>query len=160
MANESELLRPRVLMVDDNPAIQADYRKILTGHDHGGMSAAEAALFGEPQPVVQRPTFDVDSALQGREGVERARQALAEGRPYSVAFVDMRMPPGWDGLETIENLWKVDSDVQIVICSAYTDYDWLELLGRLGHSNKLIVVKKPFEPIEILQCASALSQKW
>ena len=155
-----ELLRHRVLMIDDNPAIHADYRKILTGHDDGGRSAAEAALFGEPQPAVQRPTFDVDSAMQGREGVERARQALAEGRPYSVAFVDMRMPPGWDGLETIENLWKVDPEIQVVVCSAYTDYDWLELLARLGHSDKLLVIKKPFEPIEILQSASALSRKW
>jgi diguanylate cyclase (GGDEF)-like protein len=102
----------------------------------------------------------MDSAMQGRDGVELARAALAEGRPYSVAFVDMRMPPGWDGLETVEQLWKIDPDVQVVICSAYTDYDWLELLARLGHSDKLIVVKKPFEPIEILQCANALSQKW
>ncbi|MGB9329210.1 MAG: EAL domain-containing protein, partial [Steroidobacteraceae bacterium] len=101
-----------------------------------------------------------DSAMQGREGVERARVALAEGRPYSVAFVDMRMPPGWDGLETIEHLWAIDPEIQVVVCSAYTDYDWLELLERLGHSDKLIVVKKPFEPIEILQCASALSRKW
>ena len=124
------------------------------------MSAAEAALFGEQQPAIARPTFDMDSAMQGRDGVERARVALAEGRPYSVAFVDMRMPPGWDGLETVEHLWKIDPDVQVVICSAYTDYDWLELLARLGHSDKLIVVKKPFEPIEILQCASALSRKW
>jgi diguanylate cyclase len=123
-------------------------------------SEAEAALFGEQQPDTARPRFDMDSAMQGRDGVELARAALAEDRPYSVAFVDMRMPPGWDGLETVENLWKIDPDVQVVICSAYTDYDWLELLARLGHSDKLIFVKKPFEPIEILQCASALSQKW
>jgi diguanylate cyclase (GGDEF)-like protein len=160
MASEPELLTHRVLMIDDNPAIHADYRKILTGHDEGGMSAAEAALFGAQRPVLQRPSFDVDSAMQGREGVERAHQALAEGRPYSVAFVDMRMPPGWDGLETIENLWRVDPEIQVVVCSAYTDYDWLELLARLGHSDKLIVIKKPFEPIEILQSASALSRKW
>jgi diguanylate cyclase len=160
MASDVELPTHRVLMIDDNPAIHDDYRKILTGHEQTGISAAEAALFGEQQAAVERPTFKVDSALQGREGVERARQALAEGRPYSVAFVDMRMPPGWDGLETIENLWKVDPEIQIVVCSAYTDYDWLELLARLGHSDKLIVIKKPFEPIEILQSASALSRKW
>jgi diguanylate cyclase len=160
MASDADVLTHRVLMIDDNPAIHDDYRKILTGHEDGGMSAAEAALFGEQQPAVRRPSFDVDSALQGREGVERARQALAEGRPYSVAFVDMRMPPGWDGLETIENLWRVDPEIQVVVCSAYTDYDWLELLTRLGHSDKLIVIKKPFEPIEILQSASALSRKW
>ena len=124
------------------------------------ISAAEAALFGEPPPTVPRPAFDVDSAMQGREGVELARCALVEGRPYSVAFVDMRMPPGWDGLETIQKLWKVDPEIQVVVCSAYSDYDWMELLGRLGRSDKLIVIKKPFEPIEILQSASALSRKW
>jgi diguanylate cyclase (GGDEF)-like protein len=146
-------------MIDDNPRIHEDYRKILGGRDHGKVSGAEAALFGE-QTTQEGPTFDVDSAMQGRDGVERARRALDEGRPYSVAFVDMRMPPGWDGLETIEQLWKIDSEVQVVVCSAYTDYDWLELLARLGHSDKLIVIKKPFEPIEILQSASALSRKW
>ena len=160
MADESELLTHRLLMIDDNPAIHGDYRKILTGCDATRISAAEAALFGEPQSTASRPTFDVDSAMQGRDGVELARRALVEGRPYSVAFVDMRMPPGWDGLETIENLWRVDPDVQVVVCSAYSDYDWMELVARLGHSDKLIVIKKPFEPIEILQSASALSHKW
>src|SRR6202050_1506157 len=147
-------------MIDDNPAIHEDYRKILTSRDDTQVSAAEAALFGEPQSAVSRPAFDVDSGVRGRDGVELAPRALLEGRPYSVAFVDMRMPPGWDGLETIENLWKVDPEIQIVVCSAYSDYDWMELLARLGRSDKLIVIKKPFEPIEILQSASALSRKW
>jgi diguanylate cyclase len=159
MPSEADGLTHRVLVIDDNAAIHEDFRKILTASD-GAVSSAEAALFGEPQAVLQRPTFDVDSAMQGREGVELVRRALAEGRPYSVAFVDMRMPPGWDGLETIEHLWETDPEVQVVVCSAYTDYDWLELLSRLGHSDKLLVVKKPFEPIEILQGASALSRKW
>ena len=160
MAGEPDSLTHRVLVIDDKAAIHQDYRKILVADETAPMSAAEAGLFGEQMPETGRPAFDVDSALQGRDGVELARVALAEGRPYSVAFVDMRMPPGWDGLETVEHLWKIDPDVQVVICSAYTDYDWLELLARLGHSDKLIVVKNPFEPIEILQCASALSQKW
>jgi diguanylate cyclase len=160
MADESELLTHRLLMIDDNPAIHEDYRKILTGRDQTQISAAEAALFGESPSAPSRPTFDVDTAMQGREGVELARRALREGRPYSVAFVDMRMPPGWDGLETIENLWRVDPEIQVVVCSAYSDYDWMELLARLGRSDKLIVIKKPFEPIEILQSASALSRKW
>jgi len=160
MPNEPDLLTHRILVIDDNPAIHQDYRKILVADGKALTSEAEAGLFGEQQPDTARPRFDMDSAMQGRDGVELVRAALAEGRRYSVAFVDMRMPPGWDGLETVEQLWKIDPDVQVVICSAYTDYDWLELLARLGHSDKLIVVKKPFEPIEILQCASALSQKW
>ena len=159
MASESDGLTHRVLVVDDNPSIHQDYRKILAADDTQ-TSAAEAALFGAQPTNMARPTFDVDSAMQGREGVEKARMALAEGRPYSVAFVDMRMPPGWDGLETIERLWAIDPEVQVVVCSAYADYDWLELLSRLGHSDKVLVIKKPFEPIEILQAASALSRKW
>jgi len=159
-SDADNMLTHRLLMIDDNPAIHDDYRKILSGNRADSkVSASEAALFGESSGVAG-PTFDVDSAMQGQEGVERVRQALAEGRPYSVAFVDMRMPPGWDGLETIERMWQVDPQVQVVVCSAYTDYDWLELLARLGHSDKLIVIKKPFEPIEILQSASALSRKW
>ena len=125
MASDADLLIHRLLMIDDNPRIHEDYRKILTGREQASVSSAEAALFGE-QPEQAGPTFDVDSAMQGRDGVERARRALDEGRPYSVAFVDMRMPPGWDGLETIEQLWKIDPEVQVVVCSAYTDYDWPE----------------------------------
>src|SRR5215469_6350172 len=159
MASDADMLTHRILMIDDNPAIHADYRKILGGRANGAASSAEAALFGETAAAVG-PTFDVDSAMQGRDGVELARKALAEGRPYSVAFIDMRMPPGWDGLETIEHLWQVDPDVQVVVCSAYTDYDWLELLDRLGHSDKLLILKKPFEPIEVQQCAGALVRKW
>ena len=77
-----------------------------------------------------------------------------------MAFVDMRMPPGWDGLKTIEHLWAVDPDVQVVICSAHTDYDWSEVVDRLQHSDKLLVLRKPAEPIEVLQCATALTRKW
>ena len=132
MANEAEKVTHRVLVIDDNAAIHEDFRKILVAVANSSeVSAAEAALFGAQQPAIDRPTFHMDSAMQGRDGVERARQALAEGRPYSVAFVDMRMPPGWDGLETIEHLWQVDPEVQVVVCSAYSDYDWLELLTRL-----------------------------
>ena len=99
-------------------------------------------------------------AQQGSQGVTLAQQALASGHPFALAFIDMRMPPGWDGLETIEHLWKADPDVQVVVCSAHSDYDWADFLERLGHSDKLLVLKKPFEPIEVLQCASALTRKW
>ncbi|HMC18013.1 MAG TPA: hypothetical protein VKH16_02260, partial [Gemmatimonadales bacterium] len=81
MQAEADLLRHRVLVIDDNPAIHADYRKILTSEGHAQQSAAEAGLFGAPPTDVARPVFDVDAALQGRDGVELARAALAQGRP-------------------------------------------------------------------------------
>jgi diguanylate cyclase len=154
----------RILIIDDNAAIHADFRKVLGAQaEHFAQAALdvlEADLFGGDAAASPRPNFEIDSAHQGQEGVEKVRHALAEGRPYAMAFVDMRMPPGWDGLKTIERLWATDSDVQVVICSAHTDYDWTEVVQRLGHSDKLLVLRKPAEPIEVLQCATALSRKW
>ncbi len=154
----------RILIIDDNAAIHQDFRKVLgVQPEHGAQAALdllEANLFGDAVVASARPNFEIDSAHQGQEGVAMAEQALAAGRPYSMAFVDMRMPPGWDGLKTIERLWAADPDVQVVICSAHTDYDWTEVVERLGHSDKLLVLRKPAEPIEVLQCATALSRKW
>ena len=152
----------RVLVVDDNAAIHEDFRKILGGNTESSaeLLAAERLLLGEAAPGVARPAFEIDTALQGQEGVARVRRALEEERPYAMAFIDMRMPPGWDGLETILRLWELDPHVQVVICSAHSDYDWTEVVARLDHSDKLLVIKKPFEPIEVLQCANALTRKW
>src|SRR5450631_3877429 len=154
----------RILIIDDNAAIHHDFRKVLCTSDEEEAQATlallEADLLGERPVGSTRPRFEIESAHQGQEGVEMAQRALAARRPYAMAFVDMRMPPGWDGLQTIEQLWKVDPHVQVVICSAHTDYDWTEVVDRLGHSDKLLVLRKPAEPIEILQCANALTRKW
>jgi diguanylate cyclase (GGDEF)-like protein len=164
MANSTPLANRRILIIDDNAAIHLDFRKVLGAQaEHSAQAALdvlEANLFGEAVVPAVRPNFDIDSAHQGQEGVAMAQQALVEGRPYAMAFVDMRMPPGWDGLKTIERLWATDPDVQVVICSAHTDYDWTEVVERLGHSDRLLVLRKPAEPIEVLQCATALSRKW
>ncbi|HEY1313814.1 MAG TPA: EAL domain-containing protein [Steroidobacteraceae bacterium] len=154
----------RILIIDDNAAIHLDFRKVLGEQvEHTAQAALdvlEANLFGDAVTPAARPNFDIDSAHQGEEGVAMAHQAKIDGRPYAMAFVDMRMPPGWDGLKTIERLWATDPDVQVVICSAHTDYDWIEVVERLGHSDKLLVLRKPAEPIEVLQCATALCRKW
>ncbi|MGH7058295.1 MAG: diguanylate cyclase domain-containing protein, partial [Acetobacteraceae bacterium] len=153
----------RILVVDDNPAIHGDFGKILAdpAEPASGLAAVESLLFGEPAGGARKATsYALEFAAQGEEGVNCARRALAAGRPFAIAFVDMRMPPGWDGLETIERLWAVDPDVQVVICSAHSDYDWSDVIDRLGETDRLLVLKKPFEPIEVLQCASALSRKW
>ena len=161
-----EIGRPeelRILIVDDNAAIHEDFRKVLAPEVNASeeLLRAESILFGNesrsgPQPL----PYMLDFALQGQQAVQMVEHSVAAQRPYAIAFVDMRMPPGWDGLETIERLWKHDSQVQVVICSAHSDYDWVDVVERLGHSDKLLILKKPFEPIEVLQCASALSRKW
>jgi diguanylate cyclase len=153
----------RIIVIDDNPTIHADFAKILTERPNGdaALKDIEAAMFGTVAGARgERRSWDMDCALQGQQGAEMIKNALAEGRPYSLAFVDMRMPPGWDGLKTIQEIWKVDSEIQVVICSAYSDVDWNELLKQVGDSERLLILKKPIEPIEIRQCASALTRKW
>ena len=160
MAGRKEI---RILIVDDNPAIHRDFAKILGPGPElvQDLANVETLLFGDaPAAVSTRQHYHLEFASQGEEGLERARRAVAAGKPFAIAFIDMRMPPGWDGLETIERLWKVDPDVQVVICSAHSDYDWSDVVARLGQTDRLLVVKKPFEPIEVLQCASALARKW
>ena len=162
MADSNAAVNRRVLIVDDNPAIHGDFRKILgaSSKDGDALAAMELTLLGEAAPTGARPCFEVESALQGQEGLDMVVRARGAGRPYAMAFVDMRMPPGWDGLETIERLWVADPQLQVVICSAHSDYDWTDVVTRLDHADKLLVVKKPFEPIEVMQCASALTRKW
>lgn len=151
----------RVLIVDDSPAIHGDFAKILCpvipGDD--GLGETENLLFGTPS-AKQSQHFELDSAFQGREALDKLEAALAENRPYAMAFIDMRMPPGWDGLETIERLWQVDPKLQVALCTAYSDYSWEDIDQRLALNDRLLILKKPFDAIEIRQMASALTVKW
>jgi two-component system NtrC family sensor kinase len=156
-------LPPRILVIDDNQAILDDFRKILphaADPADAELAALEGELFGEAPPVRAGVELLLDTASQGQEGVELVAEARAASRPYAVAFVDMRMPPGWDGLETAERLWQVDPALQIVICSAFSDYGWDELRARLGDRDGLLIIKKPFDPIEVMQAVHALTSKW
>ena len=154
----------RVLVIDDNPAIHADVRKILcpqVSDTAVSLDALENELLGgDAPPARQKANFVVDDAHQGREGLELVKKAIAAGQPYAMAFVDVRMPPGWDGVETTLELWKVAPDLQIVICTAYSDYSWDDMLAKLGNSDRLVILKKPFDTIEVLQLANALTEKW
>jgi CheY-like chemotaxis protein len=152
----------RILLVDDNPAIHEDFRRILLPAGSAAeLDEAAAQLFGlAPVPAQTRSAFEVHSAMQGQEGLALATAARAAGRPFAMAFVDMRMPPGWDGLTTIRQLWEVDPDLQVVICTAYSDKSWDEIQSALPERERWLVLKKPFDKIEALQLANALTEKW
>src|SRR5688572_4676811 len=153
----------RVLVIDDNPAIHEDFKKILIGpqrEDHKTDDLLNTVL-GTRRPGSQhRVAFEIDSVYQGQDGLTKVTSALAEGRPYALAFVDIRMPPGWDGVETITHLWAQDPALQVVICTAYSDYSWQEIVAKLGNSDRLVILKKPFDNIEVLQLAHAMTKKW
>jgi two-component system, cell cycle sensor histidine kinase and response regulator CckA len=152
----------RILVVDDNPLIHDDFSKILAPPNARAeqLTAAEAVLFGRPEEAKIRKVFDIHSAYQGQEALEKVRAAVEAGRPYAMAFVDVRMPPGWDGVETITHLWQAAPDLQIVICTAYSDYSWHDIARRVAAPHNMVVLKKPFDNIEVLQLAHALCHKW
>jgi len=152
----------RILVIDDQKAIHADIRKILgPGQAHAaGLDDAEAAVFGDASAGARSDDFEVDSAYQGQEGLEMVRQALRAERPYAVAFVDVRMPPGWDGITTIAHLWQDDPNLEVVVCTAYSDYTWEGMAQTLGETDNLLILKKPFDNIEIRQLACGLCGKW
>jgi signal transduction histidine kinase len=152
---------PRILIVDDNPDIHADFHKILAPPStlQSELAAAAGALFNRAPAGDSKACFELDSANQGQEGLERVKSGLAEGRPYDAAFVDMRMPPGWDGLETIIRLWSAQPSLQCIICTAYSDYSWEEINHRLAQSDRFLILKKPFDNVEVRQLASALTSR-
>src|SRR5256714_1180305 len=152
----------RILIIDDNPSIHSDFREILCPAKSGSAAAdkLEAALFDEQEPAPAQVAFELDSAYQGREGLEKVEQALAEKRPYALAFVDVRMPPGWDGVETIARIWQICPTLQVVVCTAYSDYTWEEMRAKVGQADSLLVLKKPFDNVEVQQLAHALTKKW
>ena len=152
---------PRILIIDDNADIHGDFRKILCPPTASSVvDEMEAALFQTEFKPSDNLAFEVDSAFQGEEGLRKVQQAIAESRPYALAFVDGRMPPGWDGVETIVRLWKAYPELQVVICTAYSDYTWEEIIERVGQSDSLVILKKPFDAVEVLQLAHALTRKW
>ena len=153
----------RILLVDDNLSIHDDFRRILVPRNSTvGLDDAAAALFG----VAAEPTttasdvFELDTAQQGQEACEKTALAVAAGRRYALAFVDMRMPPGWDGLTTIGKLWEIDPELQVVICTAYSDRSWSEIQAASTARDRWLVLKKPFDKVEVLQLAQALTDKW
>lgn len=151
----------RILVIDDNHAIHDDFRKIFgANRSSEAIDAFESELFGSAPSESNRRSFAVDSAFQGKEGLELVERAVAEGRPYPMAFVDVRMPPGWDGIETIGRIWEKYRDLQVVVCTAYSDYSWDDVHKKLGQSDRLVILKKPFDNVEVLQLAGALTEKW
>ncbi|MEB2645338.1 ATP-binding protein [Pseudomonas canadensis] len=151
----------RLLLIDDTPSIHDDFRKILMPvvETNQALDAMESALFGDTTKA-RAPVFELHSAYGGEEGLQLLVTAMERKQPYALAFVDMRMPQGWDGAKTIEELWKVAPDLQVVICTAYSDYSWEDLLERLHAHDRLLILKKPFDNIEVQQMANTLANKW
>lgn len=155
----------RVLAIDDNPAIHKDYKKVLnTEVADSSLADAESFLFDEEPAQTSSSKsefiYEIDSAFQGEEGWQLVQKSLEEGREYSVALIDVRMPPGWDGIETAKRIWQIYPELPVVLCTAYSDYGWEHICDELPYLDQLLILKKPFEPIELRQIVAAQVSRW
>lgn len=162
MANTS-----RILLVDDNEAIHEDIEAILSSHQtetDDELQELEGSLFGSSvsgsTDVIEDIQYRIDHAYQGEEAIRKVNEAAECGNPYSLVFMDVRMPPGMDGIEAIQHIWKDYPFIEMVICTAYSDYSWDEIVQNLGSSDKLLFMKKPFDATALKQTALTLTTKW
>lgn len=153
----------RILIVDDTPSIHEDFRKILSGNGTMGRDLDDMAqsLFGEPEQdsVYKDINYQLDSAYQGEDALKMIEKAELEDDGYSLVFMDVRMPPGLDGIKTIAKIWENYPTMEIVICTAYSDYSWVDIIDILGPSDHLLVLKKPFDADEAQQMALAMTRR-
>ncbi len=162
MDNDLETSPCRILVIDDNQDIFIDFQTILMGNTSTSTLDSILADLSEEDNANKQPqnVYELEYASQGKEGTAKIKQALEENHPFALSFVDMRMPPGWDGFKTIERLWEIDPEVQVVLCTAYSDYSWEEIDTQIKKPDQFLILKKPFDPAEVAQLASALTKKW
>ncbi len=165
-----EIGRRRILIADDNKDIHDDIKYILETssvdqEENQETRLLKEELFGERDTEEKAEAvidikYSIDDAYQGNEAVEMVKRARESGDPYSLVFMDVRMPPGMDGIETIESIWKIDPDVGVVICTAYSDYSWDQIVIKLGQNDNLLFIRKPFDNVSLKQIALAMTTKW
>lgn len=156
----------RILVIDDNPAIHQDFLKILiqqdsrSQDDKAELLKLELECFGATTKQSLLPEFEIDTASQGEEGLIKVAQSLKAGKPYALAFVDIHTLPNLDGIETIKHIWELDRTIQIVVCSAHDDYPWEQAIEKIGKTDNLLMLRKPFDTITVRQLTFALTKKW
>lgn len=161
---EEDKLQPfRLLVVDDNPDIHDDFKKILLDANKStedqNLQRIESKLFKE-ESKSHIYHYKIDSAYQGDEALKLIKESIHQKQPYALVFMDVLMPPGEDGIETTKQVWELDPNIQVVICTAYADYSWEGIVEKLGISDRYVILKKPFDAIEIRQLAASLTRKW
>src|SRR5262249_20693741 len=138
----------RVLVADDNEDIRRDIVKILGGpvgkHDLVSRAARLFPEAGFRSEISDEEGFEVEAVASGDAAIERARHAASVGRPFAVAFVDVRMPPGLDGARVARVLREEDEDIEVVLITAYADRTIADLNRAAGGPRRLLLLKKPY----------------
>lgn len=164
MTAQSHETTLRILVVDDDSNIHKDYERCFERMAPVApeLRSLEAELFGivEEEEEPEDVEFELVHAYQGQDAVELVRQGLAQGKQFPVAFIDMRMPPGWNGVQTLQHLWQMDSSIHVVICTAYSDVSLDTLPSAEDRGMKPHILRKPFTPAQVRQLATELAESW
>ncbi len=157
---------PQVLVVDDQASVHLAFSEVFAAQQTASeLEEDEQVLFGHTDASppangpVGHPPVSLDFAFQGEEALQKVQDRANANQRYDVVFVDMRMPPGIGGEETIRRIWEIDPDLHVVCCTAYSDDDLSSVMQRLGHADQLVLLKKPFDPAEARQLVAALTGK-
>lgn len=155
-----EVTARRILVIDDNETVHKEFREILgRGYPLGHPPEVVVSRFGEEAKLPSQH-FLINAAFQAEEALGFVREAQEQQHPYALAFVAVGTPPGWDGIGTAAKILQRDPDIQIVICTGCSDDSWRHNLTTPGHSDRFVILKKPFDATEVLQLTYALTEKW
>jgi len=158
-------MKKKIIVIDDDKQILEVYLQILAQpekKDDSASAALESVLYGgaDQKSAYASGQYELITSSQGKDGFEIIKQARETDNPFTLAFIDVRMPPGWDGVETACKIREIDSEIEIVMVTAYSDRGREELVTKIGTPEKLLYLKKPFDPDEIKQLALSLTGKW
>ena len=158
-AARKEPANTRVLIVDDQRDIHDDFEEMLMPRRAAADDLAASFLGGE-EADHHLPEFELLHAMGGEEACEVVRRAARDGAPIAVAYIDIRMPPGIDGVDTVREIRGIDRAIEIVLMTAYTDTSLAEIVEDMELLHKLLYVRKPFAREEVQQITVALVEKW
>jgi signal transduction histidine kinase len=159
----SQNVKRRILLVDDEIKILDELRKILCPDvsGHRDLKELEKRLFGDADnSAADQVEYHVVCCRQGEDAIRQARTARQQGEPFMAAFLDVRMPPGIDGVCVAEEIRKFDRDMEFVIMTGYADYDIAKINQQIEPADKLLYLQKPIHIPEARQLALALTTKW
>ena len=154
----------RVLIVDDQESIFADFQEMLGAKGRKRRSDEFFEDFlpgaGGGEPSVEAPSYELSYASSGDKAIALVRSAKEANNPFAVAYIDIRMPPGIDGIEAIQRIREFEKDLEIVIMTAYSDRPITDIVTNMELLHKLLYIRKPVAHEEIQQITRALVEKW
>lgn len=158
------MLVRNVLIIDDSSNIHEDFKRVLTPSQNKSaksLDELEEKVLGESfTPKNTAPEYKLSFASSGPEAVKKLKEAKEQNIDFQLVFLDIRMPGGMDGVETLSKLWDIDSRLEIVLCTAYSDYDFSKIFSSFGLTDQILILKKPFDSIEVQQMALSQTTKW